>query len=99
MPNQPRVFISYARSDSRELTLRLRRDLSERGYDGWPDTAKLEGGASWSNAIKACTVVPDGPHQRGWGRVGAGAFSALGECVRRAIALSASSNDQWLSGL
>ena len=53
MSDLPHIFISYARKDGRELALRLRGDLIERGHDVWLDTAEIEGGASWSNAIEA----------------------------------------------
>jgi hypothetical protein len=58
MDEKPRVFISYARKDGRELALRLQGDLGARGFEVWLDTSEIEGGASWGaaieDAIEAC---------------------------------------------
>ncbi len=55
------VFISYARKETRELALCLRRDLQQAGHRVWLDLAEVEGGASWSNeiqqAIDSCDVA------------------------------------------
>ena len=46
------VFLSYARKDGKEVALRLRGDLEEKGFDVWLDTARIEGGGSWTNEIE-----------------------------------------------
>ena len=46
------VFISYARSDGRDLALRLRDDLVARGVPVWLDQDAIRGGASWTNEIE-----------------------------------------------
>jgi len=61
MPDQPSVFISYARKDACELALRLRADLTAAGFSAWLDTAEIGTGASWSNeierAIDSCQIA------------------------------------------
>lgn len=56
-----RLFISYGRSDSRELAIRLRDDLRRIGYSVWLDLSEIAGGASWSEdierAIEHCDVA------------------------------------------
>ena len=46
--SQPRIFVSYARSDGRALAETLRRRLAEEaGFALWQDLADLEGGRDW----------------------------------------------------
>ena len=52
MPSTPRVFISYARKDCRELAKKLQSSLFEADFQPWLDTSDIGGGASWSNAIE-----------------------------------------------
>ena len=52
-PRRQLVFISYARRDADQLALRLSRDLESHGYDCWLDTARIDGGASWTVEIEA----------------------------------------------
>lgn len=47
-----RLFISYARSDGRELALRLHTDLKNEGYEVWLDTSEIDGGEVWSVKIE-----------------------------------------------
>jgi hypothetical protein len=49
MPNQPKVFISYARSDGEQLATALRKQLEETEPELtlWQDRARLEGGKDW----------------------------------------------------
>src|SRR3974390_1717431 len=49
---QPRVFISYARKDGKDLAQRLQADLTKQGFDAWLDTQRIEGGASWTTTIE-----------------------------------------------
>src|SRR5215510_3088074 len=46
------MFISYARKDGRDLTVRLHDDLTTAGYSAWLDSSEIAGGASWSHAIE-----------------------------------------------
>ena len=44
----PRIFVSYARSDGKEIAAELRRRLQdEHGFPLWQDLADLEGGKDW----------------------------------------------------
>jgi hypothetical protein len=56
-----KIFISYARTDSKLLAHRLCTDLQAAGYTVWLDTSEIAGGASWSQdieeAIEDCTVM------------------------------------------
>lgn len=58
---QTNIFISYARSDTRELALKLRDDLQASGYSVWLDTSEIIGGDDWvhqlETAIDACHVL------------------------------------------
>src|SRR5438874_13666277 len=51
-PENPGVFISYARKDGAQLAQRLQADLSAKGFDVWLDTQRLHGGASWTDEIE-----------------------------------------------
>lgn len=59
--SQRKIFISYARTDSKLLAHRLCTDLQTAGYTVWLDTSEIAGGASWSQdieeAIEDCTVM------------------------------------------
>jgi len=46
------MFISYARKDGRDLTVRLHDDLTTAGYSAWLDSSEIAGGASWAHAIE-----------------------------------------------
>jgi WD40 repeat protein len=44
----PRIFVSYARSDGKEIAAKLRHRLQdEHGFSLWQDLADLEGGKDW----------------------------------------------------
>ena len=48
----PRIFISYARRDGKELARNLRRRLSEEhGFSLWQDLPDMEGGKDWWKQI------------------------------------------------
>jgi len=49
---QPRVFISYARKDGKDLAQRLKEDLKNKGFEAWLDTQRIDGGASWTDTIE-----------------------------------------------
>lgn len=55
------VFISYAHQDGADLAGRLLQDLTQRGTDVWLDTARLNGGSSWTieieQALDRCEFV------------------------------------------
>ena len=53
MPNQPRVFISYARSDGETFAtaLRARLEAKEPEITLWQDRARMEGGKDWWRQI------------------------------------------------
>lgn len=57
----PKIFISYAREDSREIARRLYHDLTASGYDAWIDLSEIEAGAIWSrdieDAIESAEIV------------------------------------------
>jgi TIR domain len=48
---QPRIFVSYARRDGRELAAELRARLAEHGFSLWQDLADMEGGRDWWRQI------------------------------------------------
>ena len=49
---QPRIFISYARSDGEEFARNLcRRLVKEYGFSVWQDRAEMEGGKNWWQQI------------------------------------------------
>lgn len=56
-----KIFISYARTDSKLLAHRLCADLQAAGYTVWLDTSEIAGGASWSQdieqAIEDCSIM------------------------------------------
>ena len=56
-----KIFISYARTDSKLLAHRLCADLQAAGYTVWLDTSEIAGGASWSQdieeAIEECSIM------------------------------------------
>ena len=53
MPNPPRVFISYARSDGEPFAtgLRARLEAEEPEITLWQDRARMEGGKDWWRQI------------------------------------------------
>jgi hypothetical protein len=53
LPQNPRVFISYAHRDGADLARRLQHSLKEQGLDAWLDAQRLRGGASWTKEIEA----------------------------------------------
>jgi TIR domain/NB-ARC domain len=51
-PAAPRIFVSYARSDGKEIAAVLRRRLTdEHGFPLWHDLADMEGGRDWWQQI------------------------------------------------
>jgi hypothetical protein len=45
---EPRIFVSYARSDGKAFASALRRRLQdEHGFPLWQDLADMEGGRDW----------------------------------------------------
>jgi hypothetical protein len=49
--SQPRIFVSYARSDGGALSHALHRRLEqEAGFSLWQDLADLEGGKDWESS-------------------------------------------------
>src|SRR4051812_9320964 len=46
------IFLSYARRDGAELTLRLQKDLASAGLDIWLDTERIGGGVTWTVEIE-----------------------------------------------
>jgi hypothetical protein len=48
----PRIFISYARRDGRDLAAKLRIDLEQRDFTIWQDIIAMEGGEDWWLQIK-----------------------------------------------
>jgi hypothetical protein len=52
MPEDRRIFISYARRDGAELAERLRNDLAAKGFGVWFDTINIAGGDSWTDEIE-----------------------------------------------
>jgi hypothetical protein len=51
-PDHPRVFISYAHRDGKDLAQRLHEDLTKQGFTPWLDTQRIEGGAIWTTKIE-----------------------------------------------
>jgi hypothetical protein len=61
-PSAPsKIFLSYAREDTREIALRLCNDLTKAGQSVWLDTAEIPAGVSWSRdietAIENCAIL------------------------------------------
>ncbi len=54
-----RIFISYARADSRELAVALHDDLKSVGHSPWLDLAEIPGGADWIEAIETAIDAAD----------------------------------------
>lgn len=48
----PKIFISYAREDARDIAIQIHKDLTSAGHDAWLDLSKIEAGASWSRDIE-----------------------------------------------
>src|SRR3954452_8200744 len=48
---QPRIFVSYARRDGREMAADLRARLAAQGFSLWQDLADMEGGRDWWRQI------------------------------------------------
>ncbi len=57
----PKIFVSYAREDARDIAIRLRDDLIDSGHDTWLDLSEIKVGASWSwdieTAIESADIV------------------------------------------
>jgi hypothetical protein len=51
LSDQPRIFISYAHKDGKDLAQRLHRDLTDEGFVVWLDTQRLTGGDIWRQEI------------------------------------------------
>jgi TIR domain-containing protein len=47
MPEPPRIFLSYARSDGKAFAATLRRQLESHDFSLFQDIANLEGGQDW----------------------------------------------------
>ena len=47
----PRIFVSYARSDGKEIAAELRRRLQAEGFALLQDLTDLEGGKDWWRQI------------------------------------------------
>jgi WD40 repeat protein len=47
----PRIFVSYARSDGKEIAANLRRRLQAEGFALWQDLTDMEGGKEWWRQI------------------------------------------------
>ena len=47
----PRMFVSYARSDGKEIAAELRRRLQKAGFALWQDLTHMEGGKEWWRQI------------------------------------------------
>ena len=58
---EPKIFISYAREDARDIAVQIHDDLTAAGHDVWLDLSDIEAGASWSRdievAIEAAEIV------------------------------------------
>ncbi len=71
MADTTQIFISYARSDSRDLALQLRDDLMREGFGVWVDTFGIQAGADWSSTIEtaidecqvALVLISEGSNQ------------------------------------
>jgi hypothetical protein len=51
-PLSPKVFISYAHMDGRDLAQRLDYDIAQLGWETWIDVGRLNGGTSWGTEIE-----------------------------------------------
>ena len=49
---EPKIFISYAREDSRDIAIQIHDDLVSAGHDAWLDLSEIQAGASWSRDIE-----------------------------------------------
>lgn len=58
-PPTPKIFLSYAREDARDIAVRLRDDLTAAGHDAWLDLSEINAGASWSWDIEAAIEAAD----------------------------------------
>jgi len=54
-----RVFISYGRSDARDLAGRLAADLAALGHSVWIDTQAMTAGCSWEDQIEGAILGCD----------------------------------------
>ena len=52
MPEEPRIFISYAHRDGAALAARLQSDLASRAFEVWLDKHRLLGGHGWGKEIE-----------------------------------------------
>ena len=52
LSERPKVFVSYARSDS-QFVLKLARDLRDAGANSWVDRFDIPVGASWDRSVQA----------------------------------------------
>ncbi|MDX1990836.1 MAG: DarT ssDNA thymidine ADP-ribosyltransferase family protein [bacterium] len=55
----PKIFISYAREDARDIAIRLRDDLIAAGHEAWLDLSEIAAGASWSWDIESAIESAD----------------------------------------
>ena len=52
MPDQARIFISYARRDGAKFAAKLRKQLERENLSVWQDIITLEGGRDWWSQIE-----------------------------------------------
>ena len=45
------LFLSYGRSDAKDIVDKLRYDLEARGYEVWQDSRSIRAGKSWEDNI------------------------------------------------
>src|SRR5262245_12655274 len=58
----PRIFISYARTDGLSLARQIRKQLEDEGLALWQDLVALEGGRDWWTQIEEAIRAPSVEH-------------------------------------
>ena len=58
----PRIFISYARTDGLSLARQIRKQLEDEGLALWQDLVALEGGRDWWKEIEEAIRAPSVEH-------------------------------------
>ena len=56
-PTDPRIFVSYARSDGEAFARALRERLAAQGFSLWHDRQDMEGGRDWWRQITEAVVM------------------------------------------
>ncbi len=51
-PQKPKIFLSYAHRDGKDLAFRLFDELKAAGFDPWLDRDRLQPGENWSKGIE-----------------------------------------------